>query len=211
MSSKHQLVYAHDPMCSWCWGFNKSYAQLLNTLPESIEVTRLLGGLAKDSSEPMPIEMQNYLQQTWKTIEKTIPGTRFNHNFWTDCQPRRSTWAACRAVIAARRQGVEFDEAMTITIQQGYYLESRNPSDDSTLIEFAAGIGLDSTLFEAELDLDATHRQLDQEMALCRDLGVRGFPALVFLVAESAWPVKIDYNNAEEMLTEIKSLMQKNP
>jgi len=210
VSPEIKLVYAHDPMCSWCWGFDKVYAQLLSTLPGSIEVTRLLGGLAQDSSEPMPQEMQVYLQQTWRTIEKTIPGTRFNHDFWTVCKPRRSTWPACRAVIAARGQGVEFDQAMTNTIQRGYYLEAINPSDDANLIEFAMRIGLDAARFADELNSDSTHQQLDHEMTFSRQLGVRGFPSLVLLIAGSVSRIKIDYNNAELMLNDIKSAMATN-
>ena len=156
------LVYIHDPMCSWCWGFSRRYQQLTEVLPESIKVTRLLGGLAPDSSEPMPKEMQQYLQKTWKTIEVTIPGTRFNHDFWTLCQPRRSTWPACRAVIAARQQGPEYDLAMTIAIQQGYYLKAMNPSDDSTLIGFAEELGLDTESFSSRLNAEATRQQLEQ-------------------------------------------------
>jgi putative protein-disulfide isomerase len=40
-----------------------------------------------------------------------------------------------RAVIAAREQGIDYNEAMISRIQQAYYLEARNPSDNSTLIE----------------------------------------------------------------------------
>ena len=85
------LVYAHDPMCSWCWGFAPTFDRIKNELPDEIELVMLLGGLAPDSDQPMPQQMQQYLQQTWKTIEAQIPGTQFNHAFWTDCEPRRST------------------------------------------------------------------------------------------------------------------------
>ena len=194
-------------MCSWCWGFDRVYAQLLKALPDSFEVVRLLGGLAPDSGEPMPMEMRAYLQKTWKTIEKTIPGTRFNHDFWTDCQPRRSTWPACRAVIAARDQSMEFDPAMTSAIQRGYYLQAKNPSDDSILIEFATQIGLNEIAFTRELNSRHTREQLEQEMTCSRQLGVRGFPSLLVLHGDAASLIKIDYNDANVMLTDINSVL----
>jgi len=202
-SMSSTLVTIHDPMCSWCWGFSRSYQQLVEALPESIKVTRLLGGLAPDSSEPMPKEMQQYLQNTWKTIETTIPGTRFNHDFWTLCQPRRSTWPACRAVIAARHQGPEYDLAMTIAIQRGYYLEAKNPSDDSTLIGFAEGLGLDTESFSGRLNAESTRQQLEQEIMMVRRLGVQGFPSLVLLTGNSAIPVRVNYTEVEAMLDSI--------
>jgi putative protein-disulfide isomerase len=151
----------------------------------------------------MPKEMQQYLQKTWKTIEVTIPGTRFNHDFWTLCQPRRSTWPACRAVIAARQQGPEYDLAMTSAIQQGYYLQAINPSDDSTLIGFAEELGLDTGAFSDRLNAEATRQKLEQEMMVARRLGVQGFPSLVLLQGKSAIPVRINYTEVDAMLDSI--------
>jgi len=121
------LIYVHDPMCSWCWGFEPVRKQLFQRLNPNIKVKRLLGGLAPDSHAPMPLEMQVFLQNTWRKIENHIPGTQFNFDFWTKCQPRRSTYPANRAVIAARLQGEQFDELMTTKIQQAYYT---NPHKD---------------------------------------------------------------------------------
>jgi len=71
---KTTLIYVHDPMCSWCWGFADVYEELLEQLPPEVEIRRLLGGLAPDSDVPMPESMQAMLQQTWQRIEMTIPG-----------------------------------------------------------------------------------------------------------------------------------------
>ena len=127
------LVYVHDPMCSWCWGFEPTRHAIVAGLPADTRVWRLLGGLAPDSEQPMPEPMRAALQQTWRRIEEMIPGTRFNFDFWTNNTPRRSTYPANRAVIAARLQGEACDSKMTGAIQRAYYLEARNPSDDSTL------------------------------------------------------------------------------
>jgi protein-disulfide isomerase-like protein with CxxC motif len=54
-------------------------------------------------------------------------GTEFNFDFWTKCQPRRDTYKACRAVIAASQQNAE--EAMIEAIQKAYYLRAMNPSE----------------------------------------------------------------------------------
>jgi len=41
----------------------------------------VLGGLAPDSDQPMPEQMQRYLQQTWQRFQQVVPGTRFNFDF----------------------------------------------------------------------------------------------------------------------------------
>ncbi|MGR3913644.1 MAG: DsbA family protein [Gammaproteobacteria bacterium] len=208
-----RLIYVHDPMCSWCWGFRRVYLRLLRALPPSIAVTPLLGGLAPDSSEAMPPPMQRQLQQTWRRIEVAIPGARFNHDFWRDCRPRRSTWPACRAVLAARaldRHAAGHDCAMLTAIQRGYYLHARNPSDDATLVEFAAELGLDADAFQTAFRSARVRRQLDCEIAAARQLGARGFPALILLHGGAAHPVRINYTNAQPMLREIARALPEN-
>ena len=74
-------------------------AGCVNTDKLSIEYK--VGGLAPDSDEPMPLDMQQFLQQTWHRIEQQL-GTKFNHDFWHTAQPRRSTYPACRAVLVAK-------------------------------------------------------------------------------------------------------------
>lgn len=44
------------------------------------------------------------VQQVWQRIEQTVPGVHFNWNFWSRNTTIRSTYPACRAVLAAKRQ-----------------------------------------------------------------------------------------------------------
>ena len=206
LNTHNRLVYVHDPMCSWCWGFAPNYRRLAEALPQSIPVVRLLGGLAPDCDEPMAEEMQRYLRATWETIEARIPGTRFNYDFWDRCRPRRSTWPACRAVIAARHQRPDYDLAMTEAIQRGYYLQAKNPSDNTTLIEIAEGLGLRTGEFETALASKAVRRELEQEIAMARQLGVRGFPALMLLNGNAARPIAVNYSDVAGMLDSINGM-----
>ena len=134
MSKK--LIYVHDPMCSWCYGFAKAYHQLIDKLPEDIEIIRLLGGLAPDTDEIMPESTRQMVRQNWERISEVIPGVEFNYDFWTNCQPRRATYPSCRSVIAAREQGEEYDDLITRQIHQAYYQQARNPSENETLEPF---------------------------------------------------------------------------
>jgi putative protein-disulfide isomerase len=197
------LYYVHDPMCSWCYGFAPALAGLLAGLPPEVQYRRLLGGLAPDSADPMPEAMRASLQETWRRIERRIPGIRFNFDFWTRCTPRRSTYPACRAVVAARAQDPTLDEAMTQAIQRAYYREARNPSDRETLIALAGEIGADPAVFAAALDAPATHVEFSDDLALTQALGVTSFPSLVLDCDGSRWPIPVDYTDPGAMLTMI--------
>ena len=198
-----QLVYVHDPMCSWCFGFSKVYRQLTKRLPENVAIIRLLGGLAPDTDEIMPESTRQMVRQNWRRIEAHIPGVEFNYDFWTNCQPRRATYPACRAVIAAREQGDEYDISMTRQIQQAYYQQARNPSDNETLIELAGEIGLDQERFSMHLVADHTQQRLLDEIAKARAIGVSGFPSLVLLNDDRLQTVLVNYTDVDAVLEQI--------
>lgn len=201
---KSKLYYVHDPMCSWCWAFNSVWADVTGRLPESITLERVLGGLAPDTEQAMPEELQQKIQNTWRTIQEVVPGTAFNFDFWKDCNPRRATYAACRAVIAATKQATELEASMILSIQKAYYRDARNPSDNSVLIDLAASLDMDTKQFAEDLDSAATNEELARQIALSRKLGARGFPSLILETGESGYRrLDIDYLDPNKILDQM--------
>ena len=205
------LYYVHDPMCSWCWGFRPVLLQLKQQLAAPVTFRSLVGGLAADSDVPMPVTLQRNLQATWQRIQQAIPGTRFNFDFWTRNIPRRSTYPACRAVIAARRLDARLEDEMTFGIQQAYYLQAKNPSDLETLGEIALNIGLDQKEFEQLMHSSEIEDLFTQELDRVRAIHVSSFPSLVLQLDASLYPVTLDYISAQKLLDEINRLVSRHP
>lgn len=200
------LYYIHDPMCSWCWAYRPTHAVLMEALQHlPIEVLNVLGGLAPDSDDPMPIDMQAMLQNTWRRIEQQV-GTEFNYDFWRECKPRRSTYPACRAVLAAKAQDAE--DAMIHAIQEAYYLRAMNPSDNSTLVALAEELGLDSAAFADALSSARTQAELLKDITFARQLPLQGFPSLVLAQKGDYFPIVLDYHSAEQSVQQIKQYIK---
>jgi putative protein-disulfide isomerase len=178
-------------------------ARITSELDGKLPIEKYLGGLAPDSDQPMPENMMQSLEQTWQHIQHRIPGTEFNFSFWTDCKPRRSTYPACRAVIAARQQGHEFDDLMTRRLQEAYYTEAKNPSDISTHIELASELGLDADRFSNDLKSDFVNQTLIDEMNYSRSIGIDSFPSLAVEVDGQFTGIPLNYTDADEMLANI--------
>tara|TARA_R110002050_G_scaffold32143_1_gene82895 strand:+ start:617 stop:1258 length:642 start_codon:yes stop_codon:yes gene_type:complete len=202
------LYYVHDPMCSWCWGYRPTWdalqVQLQQQFGQQLSLHYLVGGLAPDSAEPMPHPMQQMLQQTWHKINQQL-GTEFNHDFWQLCQPRRSTYPACRASIIARQYGLE--QQMINAIQQAYYLNARNPSDVDTLVSIATQLGIPADLFTEQLNADETEDKLLKEINFARQLPIQGFPSLVLMLDNSAYPIRLDYHQWQTSLADIQTIL----
>ena len=208
--SKATLIYVHDPMCSWCWGFSPAWQSIRETIeqqyqPEQLSIRYVAGGLAPDSNEPMPAEMAKAISGYWKQIEQKL-GTPFNHDFWTKNTPRRSTYPACRAVITAREMGGMLKEtAMIGAIQQAYYLNAENPSDVSTLMGCAEQIGLDKYEFERQLQSPECEALLQHEINYARSIGGNSFPSLFLQTDSLVESVSYDYANVSVVLKYIRS------
>lgn len=204
-----EILYVVDPMCSWCYGFAPALAEVLAELAPGTTTRLVMGGLAPDSDDPMPEALQSYVQEAWRTVEAKC-GVPFNHDFWTTCQPRRSSYPACRAVIAARLSRsrnpgvplVSADWQMLSAIQRAYYTEARNPSDRDTLIELAAEIGLDRSDFASQLESSEIADELTEDFALRDQLMASGFPSLGLVQGGLTGPLASGCLNASDLRQE---------
>ena len=200
------LYYVHDPMCAWCFAFQRSLQALIANLPPNVKLVKLLGGLAPDSSEPMTEPMKLHIINNWRRIESTVEGIRFNYDFWKACEPRRSTYLACRAVIAARMQGESFEDKMIDAIQMAYYTQARNPSDAETLLYLAKQLGLTTQTFELDLVSAHTNQILMENIQRARARNARTFPSLVLEKGGAFGHVNVDYNTPDAMIRTIEAV-----
>jgi len=192
-------------MCSWCWAFNPTWAKVREALPTQININYLLGGLAPDSKIKMPPETREYVKGNWKRIQEVIPSTKFNYDFWTLCEPKRSTYPACRAVICAKNQRSEIEQSMINAIQKAYYLNAQNPSNEDVLIKIANDLGLDTERFKKDLRSTKVNETLFNEINLAQSISSNGFPSLVLNTDDKLKKINIDYLDANYIINQIIS------
>ncbi len=201
----YTLYHVHDPMCSWCYAFKPTLDELRKKLNDNIKLVHVVGGLAKHSQEEMPKEQQNTIENIWYQIEKEV-GTKFNHDFWTECEPRRSTYLSCQATMLARYENKE--DEMIEAIQEAYYLNAKNPSNADTLITLAKNIGMDEKKFEIDLKSKKIEDDLQEELNLRRSLYVRSFPSLVLKYKKETYPINIKFGDSDFMLKQITNMTE---
>lgn len=204
LNGMDELIYVADPMCSWCWGFQPVLETVYDRIGET-PVRYVMGGLAKDSDEPMPDETRAYVQDQWRKVTAET-GATFNWDFWEVCRPRRSTYPACRAVIAAGLQ--DRTREMFEAIQRAYYQEARNPSDLSTLVALAGEIGIDAERFARDVRSAEAEQALQDGFNVRRAINANSFPSLVARSADDriVWLVK-GYATADEVASRLEPLL----
>ncbi len=203
--ARNTFYYVHDPMCSWCWAHRPQWAlfeQALNTL--DVPVQYVLGGLAPDSDVPMPEEQIAAISGYWKKIEALL-GTKFNHEFWAKNTPRRSTYPACRAVLAAAWQGAE--RPMNTALQKAYYLRALNPSDQSTHQLLAQELNLDVDKFISDLNSATLEQAFVEQLNFAHSLPIQGFPSMVLQYDEQWHSIVLDYQDYRGGLAQVREIL----
>ena len=201
----YTLYHVHDPMFSWCYAFKPTLDELRKNLKNNIKLVHVVGGLAKHSNEDMPLNQQEMISNIWHEIEAKV-GTKFNHDFWKKCKPRRSTYLSCQATMLARYENKE--DEMIEAIQEAYYLKALNPSDSSTLVQLAKQIGMDEVKFEKDLHAEKIEKELMDELNLRRSINVRSFPSLVLKYKKETYPINIQFGDYKAMLSQIEDMCE---
>ncbi len=201
----HTLYYVHDPMCAWCYAFAPTFEKIKENLASNIKIEYVPGGLAPHTNEPMPQDMREKIESIWYQIEEVV-GTKFNHDFWTKCTPRRSTYLSCQASLAAKEQGKE--EQMIKAIQEAYYLKAMNPSNEDTMIQLAIELDLDVEKFKESLSSEETIEIFNEKLNLRRKLHLNSFPSLAIKYKKEVYPINIKYNEPEAVLKQIENITQ---
>ncbi len=200
-----RLLYVMDPMCGWCYGFQPELEQFLEKYPAA-QVDWIMGGLAPDSNQPMDESLQQTISSYWHQIEEKSQVT-FNHDFWKLNTPYRSTYPACRAVVAAERLKPNSAQQMAKAIQSAYYLEAKNPSLEETLIGCASSLGLDEKEFIQVFKSEETEQRFQQHLSITHQLQIQGFPALLYINDNNqAYPLALGYNNLAGLEQQLKAI-----
>lgn len=196
---KMRLIYVLDPMCAWCYAFEPELSAFLNAYPNA-SVERVMGGLAPDNDNPMDDTLRLTIASYWHQIERTTQ-VCFNHDYWHLNTPFRSTYPACRAVLAAQKLSKHGAEKMVKAIQSAYYQQAKNPSLRTTLIHCAEAIGLDTHSFTQCLQSTDIESQLQQHLQLTKQLNVVGFPSLFYITEkQEAFPLTLGFCKTHDLV-----------
>lgn len=178
-STRPQLVYVGDPLCSWCWGFAPSLRKLMLAHPDGFEYRLVVGGLRTGAAAPRVDEhVRAYLRDAWMEVARRS-GQPFNHGFLETADFVYDTEPACRAVVAARSLQPERVFEYHESLQDAFYRRGLDPTSIETFVTVARELGLSEEAFEALALSKEVARETREDFHTARELGVHGFPTVV--------------------------------
>ena len=177
MDGQH-LIYFSDPMCSWCWGFSPTIEAIDAAFGERLPIRLIMGGLRPGTTEPMSEEAKARSREHWGQVHEAS-GQPFDkggfdrEGFVYDTDP------AARAVVLARRQGMEVGLAYLRAVQRAFYARNLDVTSPEVLADLAGEAALDREAFITDFAADDLKQETWRDYALSQRAGVTGFPTLI--------------------------------
>lgn len=213
------ILYVQDALCGWCYTFSPVIERLYEQYKDRIVFDVLSGGMVPpEFAQPMTAKAA-YVVQAFKTAED-YTGMKFGEPYVRQfLYPEESTWleesltpatALCLLKAGDTRNPIGFATA----IQRLHMQEGKDLSIGETYRPLAESINLDADDFIRRLGEEEWQEEARYELALVKQLGITGFPAVLlqtaadkfYLIARGYTPYEDLSARLERVLTEISTL-----
>lgn len=184
------IYYCYDAYCGWCYGFSKVMMRISEEFKDKLTFEVLSGGMIP-ADDPRPISASaGYIGKAYKRVEE-LAGVKFGEDYlWHIANPGESDWfphseksaiALCILKEYYPNRQVEFAS----DLQYALHFEGRDLTDDEAYRHLLEKYLLDPENFYTKLHSEEYKERANYEFALCRQLQVTGFPALLMQTGES--------------------------
>ncbi len=181
---KKTLYYCYDAYCGWCYGFSPVVKKIAETYKDTLDIEVLSGGMII-GEQVMPInKVAPYIQSAYKRVEE-LSGVKFGEDYlWHINNPEQSDWqmnsekpaiALCIFKEYYPQRQVEFASDLQVALNY----EGRDLDDNEAYRHLLEKYSIQPEVFYEKLQSDEYKEQAYYEFALCKQLEVSGFPALL--------------------------------
>lgn len=177
--NKVRILYFTDPICSSCWGIEPQLRKLKLEYGDYFDIEYRMGGLLKgwDTYGGKDVNGPTSVAQHWDEAgayyEMPIDG-----DLWLE-DPLTSSYPPSIAFKAAQLQGAVKGMEFLRRIKEMVFLEKKNITKWMYLQQAATETGLDTVKFKNDFEGNAK-ALFEEDLALAKQLGVRGFPSIFF-------------------------------
>lgn len=214
---KPLLIYCYDAYCGWCYGFSPVIKKLYETYKDSIDFEVLSGGMIP-ADAPVPIErMAEYIAGAYKNVEE-LTGIQFGEDYlWHIFNPQLSDWIMSSekpAIALSVFKDYMPDEAVMFAadLQYALHYEGRDLCDDEAYRHLLYKYNIPAEEFYAKLHSEAYKEKAYYDFALCRQLQVTGFPAVLMQVSDQKfYLISRGYSTYEELAARIEKVLAETP
>lgn len=208
------LFYCYDAYCGWCYGFSPVIRRIAEDYRDSFHIEVLSGGMIPaDNAKPIAVTA-GYISQAYRRVED-LTGIRFGEDYlWHILNPEKSDWRphsekAAIALCIFKEKYPDQQVFITSDLQYALHYEGRDLTDDEAYRHLVEKYPVDPGEFYQKLHSDEYWEKARYEFALCQQLKVTGFPALLMQVQETRfYLVSRGYTPYEDVKARIENILK---
>ncbi|THU41979.1 DsbA family protein [Niastella caeni] len=208
------IFYCYDAYCNWCYGFSGVMLQIATDFRDKVQFEVLSGGMILPES-PKPISlMAGYFLNNCKTVTEHT-GVTFGEDFlWHIKNPDRSDWfpdseKPAIAMCVFKEYHPDKQVAFAADLQYALQYEGRDLCDDEAYRHLLEKYAIPADAFYKLVKDPAYKEKAQYEFDLCKQLQVKGYPAVLLQVNESKFVMLASgYTTYDVLKQRIESALQ---
>ena len=190
-------------MCSWCWGFSPVIKKIKEShFTDNIRL--VLTPFRIDTTQPMDDELRNYVLRQWHKVHQTT-AQPFDFRFAVPAGFIYNTRLVCLAIKAFKKQIPKQEFKYLHILQQAYYTENKDLTNQEVLIDIANRFSVDIDLFIGDLSNKNIAKELEEDFSFCQQLDVHSYPTLMYEKLGSYAILSSGYTAYDELVTRIEA------
>ena len=213
---KKTLFYCYDAYCGWCYGFSPVMKKIAEVYKEKFEIEVLSGGMMIEESVAPIEKIAPFIQSGYKRVEE-LSGIKFGEDFlWHINNPDQSDWvmnsekpaiALCIFKDYYPERQLEFASDM----QYALNYEGRDLDDNESYRHLLEKYSIQPEVFYDKLSSEEYKERAYYEFALCKQLQVTGFPAVLLQLNESKFYLLAKgFTSYEDLKERIDNVLKEN-
>jgi len=211
---KPLLIYCYDAYCGWCYGFSPVIKQIAETFKNDIATEVLSGGMMIEENVAPIEKIAPFIQTAYSRVEE-LTGIKFGDDFlWHINHPDQSDWVMnsekpAIALCIFKEYYPEQQIAFAADLQYALNYEGRDLDDDEAYRHLLEKYGIHPEAFYNKLHSEAYKEQAYYEFALCKQLQVTAFPAVLMQLSENKFHLLArGYTDYDAMKQRIELVLQ---
>ncbi|MEP6616738.1 MAG: DsbA family protein [Ginsengibacter sp.] len=211
------LIYCYDAYCGWCYGFSEVMKKINSSYKNVLSIEVLSGGMILPEN-PVPIGASaSYINSAYKNVEE-VSGIKFGEDYlWHITHPDQSDWypnseKPAMALCIFKEYFPEQQVSFAADLQYALHYEGRDLTDDEAYRHLLEKYNLPAEEFYEKLGDEEYKEKAHYEFALCKQLQVTGFPAVLLQTSDTKFYLLArGYTSYETMEERINNTLKEIP
>ena len=211
---KKTVFYCYDAYCGWCYGFSPVMKKIAAAYKDQFEIEVLSGGMMIEEQTAPIDKIAPFIQSAYKRVE-ALTGIKFGEDFlWHINNPEESDWvmnsekpAIALCIFKEYYPARQLEFASDLQYALNY--EGRDLDDNEAFRHLLEKYSIQPEVFYEKLQSEEYKEMAYYEFALCKQLQVTGFPAVLIQLNESKFYLLArGYTSYEDLQERIENILK---